>query len=115
LARLDEQNSEHGAALVVARTTLGKALLAQGRVDEALPVLEAAVERAPGQFGKGHWRAADAELSYGRALLASGRVAEAEPLLRSVHVNLHRQRRAQPRLAAQAAAAIAKLDTVHRP
>jgi thioredoxin-like negative regulator of GroEL len=85
-------------------------LLAQGRVDEALPVLEAAVERARGQFGKGHWRAADAELAYGRALLASGKVVEAEPLLRSAHASLDRTRRSQPRLAAQAAAAVDKLD-----
>jgi len=109
LARVDEQRPEHGAVFVVARTTLGKALLAQDRVDEALPVLEAAFTRARRQFGTSHWRAADAELSYGKALLASGRLAEGEPLVRSARAGLETQRRAHPRLAAQARAAVAKL------
>ena len=109
LARIDEKKPEHGAAFVVARTTLGKALLAQDRVDEALPPLEEAVARAGRQFGKGHWRTADTELTYGKALLARGRLAEGEPLVRSARAALETQRRAQPRLAAQARAAVAKL------
>jgi hypothetical protein len=73
-------------------------------------VLEASVERARRQFGKGHWRAGDAELSYGKALLASGRLAEAEPALRSARAVLETHRRAQPRLAAQAIEAVEKLN-----
>jgi hypothetical protein len=88
---------------------LGKAVLAQGRADEALPILERVVDRTRKQFGEGHWRTGDALLTYGSALVAKRRYADAEPVLRAAHAALATNRSAQPRLIARAAAAIEKL------
>jgi hypothetical protein len=90
------------------RLALGKALLALGRADEARPMLEQVVADAKRQFDKHHWRVGDALLAYGKALAASGRVADAAPVLRAARVVLEKNRRAQPRLAAQAMAATVK-------
>ena len=109
LARVDENKPEYGAVLAIARVALGKSLLAQARVNEALPVLEASVERVQRKLGKQHWRVGDAYLAYGKALLAKGRVADARAALTSARTVLESHRRAHPRLAAQAFEAVERL------
>jgi tetratricopeptide (TPR) repeat protein len=109
LQQLDAGKPEHRTAHINVRITLGKALLALNRTGEALPMLERVAEDARRQFGEDNWRAGDAMLAYGKALAASGRVADAGLVLRAARVVLERNRRAQPRLAAQAVVAAAKL------
>ncbi len=89
---------------------LGKAVLAQGRAREAVPVLERVVARGREQFGEGSWRTGDALLAYGLALEAAGRREEAGLVLRAAAAALDRNRSAQPRLAARARAEAAKLS-----
>ena len=108
LQRLDAEKPEHRTAHINMRLTLGKALLALSRTDEAWPMLEQVADDARRQFGEDHWRVGDALLAYGKALAVSGRVADAAPVLRAARAVLEKNRRAQPRLAALAVAAIEK-------
>ena len=109
LRRLDPEDSGHRTHFISTELALGKALLAQGRTDEALPTLECVVEMARKQFGEGNWRTGDALLTYGSALVAKRRYADAEPVLRAARAALEKNRRGQPRLAARAAAAVERL------
>jgi serine/threonine-protein kinase len=109
LSRLDSAKSEHRAQILSSELSLGKALLAQGRIDESLPILERVTGMVRKQSGEGHWRTGDALLAYGTALAAKRRYADAEPVLRAARAALEKNRRAQPRPAARAAAAIARL------
>jgi serine/threonine-protein kinase len=109
LSRFDSTEAEHRAPVIITKLTLGKAVLAQGRSDEALTILEPLPEQARRQFGDGHWRVGDAQLAYGKALMATGRLAEAGPVLRAARVVLEKHRRSQPALAARAATALKSL------
>ena len=105
-SRLDSTNSAHRAQFYANDLGLGKALLAQGRLDDALPILERAVAMGTKQFGAGDSRIGEGLLVYGQALVAKRRYAEAEPLLRDAVAALEKNRRAQPRLYARAVAAL---------
>jgi tetratricopeptide (TPR) repeat protein len=109
LSRLDTTQRQHRTGLPAARRALGEAVLAQGRVDEALPILQDALAAIRTEAGPDSWRTAEAQLTYGRALAAARRYAEARPLLLAARVTLERERRTQPRLAAAAAAALDRL------
>ena len=113
LQRLDAGKTEHRTTHISVRLTLGKALLALNRTGEALPVLERVAEDARRQFGEQHWRVGDALLAHGKALAATGRATDATPVLRAARVVLERNRRAYPRLAAQAMA-VPPTDGVRR-
>jgi hypothetical protein len=95
---------------VITQRVLGAAILAQHRVDEALPILERVLVTTRRDAGEDNLRTAGAKLSYGNALLAKRRYAEAEPLLRSAQKTLQAHRTDQPRLYAQAVTAVAALD-----
>jgi serine/threonine-protein kinase len=109
LAAMDTSKREHRMGTLPTRRALGEAVLAQGRAREALPILAVALEETRARHGAEHWRTAEAQLSYGRALAAVGRDAEARPLLLAAQATLARARRTQPRLAASADAAAARL------
>jgi eukaryotic-like serine/threonine-protein kinase len=109
LDELDPDRSDHRTPVFVSQLALGKALLAQRRTEEALPLLEQLARTARERFGEGHVRTGEPLLLYGSALAASGRSAEAEPVLRSARVTLEKHRTEQPRLARRAAAAVAQL------
>jgi serine/threonine-protein kinase len=110
LSHLDSTQAAHAVQLVTSRLVLGKALLGQDRVDEALPWLERAASAAAPRYGERDWRTGDARLSYGLALMAKHRYAEADPLLRSARSILGSHRKAQPRLAARADDAVARIS-----
>jgi hypothetical protein len=110
LRRLDPKKGEHRVQAISAELTLGKALSAQGRHAEAVPVLARVVERAREQWGDGSWRMADALISYGGALAAERRFADAEPVLRAGQSALAKSPSVSPRLAARAATAMARLS-----
>jgi tetratricopeptide (TPR) repeat protein len=109
LAGLDPGKREHRIQVIGTELALGKALLAQERGGEALPVLERVAGKSRAEFGERNWRAGDALLSYGQALQAVGREAEAAPVLRAAAAALEQNRRAQPALAARARAAVERL------
>jgi serine/threonine-protein kinase len=108
-SQLDPEHSGHRTQFISNEIALGKALLAQRRTDEALTVLERVVEMAKKEFGDGHYRTGHALVNYGSALAAKGRYSEADAVLRTAVRALEKNRRAQPRLAAQAEAALARL------
>jgi len=109
LRRLDPEDGGHRTQFISSELGLAKALLAQGRTDEALPTIERVIEMAREQFGQDHWRTGDALLTYGSALVAKRRYSDAEPVLRDARTALEKNRRGQPRLAARAAAAVERL------
>ena len=109
LARLDSTKREHRNSFYSGKLGLGKALLAQGRSEEAVPLLAEVVELAKQEFGDGNARTGDALLTYGRALAAKGRYADAAPTLKAARTVLEKNRRAQPRLIARADAALSAL------
>ena len=111
LARLDSANRAHRPHYVNISRTIGAAVLAQGRVDEALPILERTLAMARREFGNADVRTAFAQLAYGNALVARRRYADATPLLRAAQATLATHRVDQPRLVAAAAAAVAALPT----
>jgi len=109
LAKLDSTKAQHRNQFYTGTLGLGKALLAQGRLDQAVPLLEGVVARTKKQFGDGHVRTGDALLTYGSALVAKRRYGDAEAVLRSARTALEKSPRAQARLLARADAAIAAL------
>ena len=109
LSHLDPAKGQHRWYFIAAQRTLGEAVLVQGRADEALPLLERALAMSSEEFGNDDLRTADAQLAYGSALVAKRRYADAAPLLRAARATLVKNRRAQPRLAARAAAAVERL------
>jgi tetratricopeptide (TPR) repeat protein len=109
LARLDSANHAHRPHYIAAQRTLGAAILAQHRTDEALPILERALDMSRREFGADSWRTAHAQLSYGKALLVKRRYGDAATVLHEAHAILQKHRTDQPRLAAQCSAAMAML------
>ncbi len=65
----------------VSLTGLGRAVLAQGRPEEAEPLLREALEIHVQALPEGHWRRAETQNALGACLSALGRFDEAEPLL----------------------------------
>ena len=109
LSRLDSANVAHRPQYIGTTATLGAALLTQGRVDDALPILDRALAMARRAWGEENVSTALARVWYGSALVAKGRYAEAEPLLRAAQATLQKHRADQPRLAQRADAAMAVL------
>ena len=105
-ARLNPENGAHKSQYVANRIGLAKALLAQGRVDSALVVLETTVPMAKKQFGAGNYRTGEVLYLHGKALASKGRTAEAEPLFREAVAALEKNKVGQPRLHARAVAAL---------
>jgi serine/threonine-protein kinase len=110
LSELDSADAGERTQYIITTRTLGAAILAQGRARDALPFLARALDMTRRDVGEEHLRTGHAQLSYGSALLALGRRAEAEPLLRAANMMLQKHTTDQPRLAAQARAAIAALN-----
>jgi tetratricopeptide (TPR) repeat protein len=109
LAGLDPDNPQHRTRLIGARVGLGRVLTLEGRFAEAQPLLELALEASLEQFGPDDWRTGEARLALGSHLLAVRQTDRAGTLLLEAHANLGRHARAQPILAAQAAAAVERL------
>ena len=109
LEKLDPATGAHRGWYVGAQSGLGLVLIARGRAAEARDRLEPVVELARRELGEEHPRTSDARLTLGRALLATREYDRAEPVLRAAAEALERQRKSQPVLAAQAAAALAEL------
>ena len=91
---------------------LGQALTDQGRATEALPVLERTLAMSSERFGADDWHTGEAKLALGACLAASGQHTRAEPLLQEAYTTLQKKRRAQPRLALQATAALKAVRAV---
>ncbi|MEP7381236.1 MAG: serine/threonine-protein kinase [Gemmatimonadota bacterium] len=106
---LDSSQARQRALFIGVRVGLGRTLASEGRQTEALDVLRPALAMSVTQWKPDNWHIAEARLALGEALMATGRSAEAKPLLEESHAALDRQRRAQPRLAAEADAALAHL------
>jgi serine/threonine protein kinase/tetratricopeptide (TPR) repeat protein len=113
-ARLDPNRPPQYMALVSAHIGLGQLLAARGRAEEALPLLEQALEMSRERFGEESWRTAEARLALGVCVASTGQHARAEPLLRQANQVLLEHQPAQPRLAAQAHAAVATLYPASR-
>jgi serine/threonine protein kinase/tetratricopeptide (TPR) repeat protein len=106
---LDSAQARQRAIYVGVRVGLGRTLASQGRHAEALDVLRPALAMSVTQWKPDNWHIAEAKLALGQSLMAAGKSAEAKPLLEESRASLDRQRRAQPRLASEADAAIARL------
>jgi eukaryotic-like serine/threonine-protein kinase len=110
LARSVSAESSKGSTLAASgQVVLARALARQGRGTEAVAVAESALKSSLELFTGSDWRIAEARLALGEALAASGQRSRAEPVLQEASAALFEQRHAQPRLAAQAAAALARL------
>jgi tetratricopeptide (TPR) repeat protein len=107
--RLDPANPDQRGQLIRAQVGLGRTLTAEGRIEEARPVLERALEMAVGQFGAEHLRTSEAQLALGECLIASRQYARAEPLVREAYTALQKRSRAQPRLLLRASLAMGRL------
>ena len=110
MAGRDADQPEHRVQVLNTELALGKALLAQGRVAEAVPILERVVQHSRVQFGDGTWRTGDALLTYGLALKAAARPREADPVLRAARTALEQNPQGQSRLVTRARAEVAKLS-----
>ena len=102
---LDAAKFGDRAPLVMAETGLSRALTDQGRAAEARPTAERSLAMAVERFGNDDWRTAEARLALGECLAALGDRARAKALFQEADAALSKQRRAQPRLARQAATA----------
>jgi eukaryotic-like serine/threonine-protein kinase len=109
LGALEADNPQHRTCLIGARVGLGQVLTLDGRLAEAQPLLERALEGSLPHFGHEDWRTGEARLALGSCYLAARQFARAEPLLLEAHANLGKHARAQPILAAQATAALERL------
>jgi serine/threonine-protein kinase len=111
LSRFDSASAGQRPFYIINLRTLGAAISAQRRTDEALPILERALEMARGTFGETDIRTAHVQLSLGNALLAKGRQAEAAAQLRAANATIQERRRVQPQLAIQSSSAMAALGS----
>jgi len=115
IARLDSTNADAQLLRLPAQIGLGRTLTASGRAAQADTLLAPLLDDVRRRFGPAHWRTAEAELALGESLLQLRRIGEAEPLLRQAAATLGAQARAQPQLASDAKAALARaagrLDT----
>ena len=110
LAGFDSSNAGTRPFYIITLRTLGAAALAQGRVDEALPILERALDMATRSFGPTDVRTAHVQLSYGTALLEKRRYAEASTQLQAAEATLRNRRAIQPQLAILSTKAMAALN-----
>jgi len=108
LGRIDPGDKGRRAQFIAAGLGLGRTLTDQHRAAEALPLLQRALELSRERFGREDWRTGEAALALGLCLASSGQQVRAEPLLREAASTLELARRGHPRLAQQAAAALAK-------
>lgn len=109
----DSSQGRQRPVYIGARIGLGRALAAQGRPDEARDVLVPAVAMSVAQWKPGNWHIAEGRLALGEVLMAMGKPAEAKALLEQSRAALDRQRRAQPRLAAETDSALAVVVPRH--
>jgi serine/threonine-protein kinase len=105
-----ENNQSQRPLYINAQVSLGRVLTDRGRAQEARPVLERALEMARQQFGSDNARTGEPMLALGQCLVALGQRANAESLLRDASAKLDSNRRAQPRLAAEARAALLSIS-----
>jgi serine/threonine-protein kinase len=110
LTRFDLSKRAERAEFIAAQVGLGFALVDQSRSAEAIPLIERALAMSGDRFGANHWRTGEVQLALGIALTTSGQAARAEPVLREASRNIQSQQQAQPRLAAQASAALAHVQ-----
>jgi serine/threonine-protein kinase len=108
LSRFDLTRRAERTEFIAAQVGLGLALVDQRRANEAVPLLERALEMSRDRFGDNHWRTGEAQLALGLALSAAGQRERAETMLREASARIQLQRQAQPRLAALAIDALAQ-------
>ncbi len=84
LAQEAIQTSRNGQSLMC----LGRAMLADGRANDAEPWLREALDYQRRHLPPDHWRTAESASTLGSALLAMGRYGESEMLLLSSHETL---------------------------
>ena len=101
-----ENNQAQRPLYINAQVSLGRVLTERGRPQEARTVLERALEMARQQFGSDNNRLGEPLLALGKCLVALGQRQKAEPLLREASAKLASNQRGQPRLAAEARAAL---------
>ena len=72
-----------------------------GKTDEALPLLQSALEASTRKFGRDNYRTAEAHLGLGECLQAMGRRQDAQAALLAARAIVEPQRRKQPMLLAE--------------
>ncbi len=107
LTRFDLSKRAERTEFIAAETGLGLTLVDQNRAAEAIPLIERALTVSGERFGANHWRTGEVQVALGIALTGAGQGARAEAVLGNASRNIQSQRHAQPRLAAQASAALA--------
>ena len=110
LTRFDLSKRAERTEFIAAETGLGLTLVDQNRAAEAIPLIERALTVSGERFGANHWRTGEVQVALGIALTAAGQGARAEAVLGNASRNIQSQRHAQPRLAAQASAALAHVQ-----
>jgi len=108
---IDTTKSSQRPAFAIAQTGLGETLMALGRTAEALPLLERGVALSVAAFGDDNWRTGEARLALGTCLLKVSQSVRAKPLLQQAYATLEKNKVAQPRLFALAAAALQRERT----
>ena len=101
LAQLPNENPDTDPFKVGATIGLGRSLVQLGKTDEALPLLQSALETSTRKFGADNYRTAEAHLGLGECLRAMGRGGEARSSLLAARGILEPQRRKQPMLVAE--------------
>ncbi|MEP6731183.1 MAG: serine/threonine-protein kinase [bacterium] len=111
---LDSTQKRQRAIFISARVGLGRTLASEGRDAEAIDVLRGANDMVVTQYKKDNWHIAEARLALGKSLVAVKKLEDARPLLEQARASLDGQRRAQPRLAAEADSALQRLSLTSR-
>jgi serine/threonine-protein kinase len=110
LTRVDLTRRAERTESIFAGTGLGLALVDQGKTVEAIPLIERALAVSAERFGATDWRTGEVQLALGIALNAAGQAVRADALLSDASRNIHSHQHAQPRLAAQTRAALARVQ-----
>jgi len=101
LAKLNTDNPDTDPFRVLALTGLGRSLVQVGSAEEALGILQSAVETGATRLGPDNYRTAEAHLGLGECLLALGRGPEAEAEIQRARTIMAPQAKAQPVLMAE--------------
>jgi len=110
LAQLPGDNPDTNPFEVSATIGLGGSLVQLGKTDEALPLVQSALETSTRKFGANNYRTGEAHLALGECFGAMRRAQDARSSLQTARTIVDPPRRTQPMLVAEVERALRGRD-----
>ncbi|HKP29389.1 MAG TPA: tetratricopeptide repeat protein, partial [Gemmatimonadales bacterium] len=109
LKQLDANNPDTDPFRVNATIGLGRSLVHLGKTEEALGLLQTALEIGTRKFGADNFRIAEAHLGLSECQVAEGRIGDARASIRKARAIIEPQAKTQPILSREVESALRRL------